>query len=137
MVLSITFDAVSQPSEPMQHGFDLELRVEARLRLFDEAGKFFEEPLFSIVELRSALKNWLSSGADAGFEFVSVEADEDPLIYFRPISGGWEIGSSWSERPGRAARAELIAASSAFFTDVDRWVSDNLGISDADAFLRN
>ena len=115
---------------------DLEVDVEATFSLVVAGEVVFEEPMFTIVELRMHLDHWLRRDrGETDFEFLSVEHDEPGLVWFRrQPSGGWRAGSIWQDRPAfeEFGWPALVDAVDRYNGRVDAWVLDNLGVRVAD-----
>lgn len=137
MQLSFT-DAAFDRRELRDH-YDLLLGVVATLSLCVDELVVYGEEMFPVVELRVALQYWTEAGLmnRQAFEFTSLEAEEEGLIYFRPEDPDlWRVGSVFLGAGGRplVADGDLRAAVRGFIAEVDSWVEREMNVS-VTAFL--
>lgn len=127
--LTISFTDARFTHPRIRDRFDLLLGVEATLSLAVNDRLIYTEPMFPIVELRSAIAQW---GPEMGdFEFESMESDERDLIWIRRQSSGrWRAGSALQDDIAidELADGEVVLGCRAFIDDVNAWVRDNLGV---------
>jgi len=130
-MISITFADARFTRPRLRNRFDLLLGVEAKLSVVVNARPIYVEPMFAIVELRTALAAWLVSEPKSGFEFDSMEFEEHGALWFRQRpSGAWSVGSVFQDRvaPGESSLADLVEVCGGFVDSVDKWVRENLNV---------
>jgi hypothetical protein len=118
--------------------FDLALGVEATLELSVGGRLIYTEPMFPIVELREALSTWMRS-ASVDFEFISMESDEQGLIWIRrQPSGRWRVGSIHQDdiSPHELDTTDVLEGCRDFVARVDAWVRQELGVEASDVLSR-
>lgn len=126
---AISFTAAKLAVPLIRDAVDLLLGVEATLALAVEERLIFTEPMFPIVELRTAIRQWVPSSGD--FEFESMESDERGLVWFRQQpSGRWRVGSLWQDdiAPDELTEDDVMRACQNFVEAVDSWVRENLAV---------
>jgi len=57
---------------------------------------FFYESMFPILELAQYCQKWIND-RNSDFIYNTVESDENPLIAFNRVEGGWKLESVWRE----------------------------------------
>ncbi len=83
-----------------KHFLNSIIEIEGLFKITISENVFFEDRDFPLLELFLYLQNWYlinKNGAFSDFYFKSIESDQEPLIAFYRIEGGWRIDSIWAK----------------------------------------
>lgn len=112
--------------------FDRLLGIQGRLRITVGERKWFDEPMFPVVELAVAVRRWLPGTDD--LEFETLEADDSPFLWVRSVQGGCLVGAAWELFPivSTIPCAVVRAAFQQFADAVPRVVAEELNVDVSD-----
>jgi hypothetical protein len=95
--IAFDFSALRSTVDDRREHWQLLLRIVAEFSISVRGRLFFSEPEFTVVELATQLAEWTKSPS-GDFDFVSMEAEEEPLIAFRvQPNGSYKIRSPWQK----------------------------------------
>jgi len=129
MNLSTSNYHIDPPGMKIKEYYQAIINIEAMLTITDSDGLYFEEPLFTVVELADQLKKWLN--AEKGeFIFETMDDDVENLLVFKPLDGGWSVYSAWENRPfsDSLTTDELVGVVEKFISDVKEGVKEHLNL---------
>jgi hypothetical protein len=134
MITAISFSGAIVESTRIAEVSDLLLGVSANFEIRVDGRILFSEPMFPVVELRVALKQWLEDGFKRhnDFEFESMESEEAGIVWLRyQNSGGWRIGSLQQEYLEIQTLSDVAVRDvvNDYVRDIDAWVLLNCGVS--------
>ena len=138
-MIPLTFADARFARPSVRRDCDLLLGVEATLTLAVNSEVVYVEPMFTIVDLRLALEEWLGTDPKPDFDFISMESDERGLIWFhQQKSGSWCAGSVFQDHalPEETPLAEVVSECRRFVDSVDSWVREELQLGVRDVLAK-
>lgn len=129
MKLSTSNYHIDPPGMKIKEYYQAMINIEAKLTITDSEGLYFEEPLFTVVELADQLKKWLNS-EKGKFIFETMDDDVENLLVFEPHDDEWSVYSSWENRPFSdiLTTDELVEVAEKFISDVKVGVKEHLNL---------
>jgi len=99
------------------------------LTIYDGEKIFFEEPMFTVVELADQLNQWLKN-TNYTFLFDTMDDEVENLLVFEKQNIGWKISSSWQkqEYSGIVAEQDLVAACKLYIETLKHQVGRKLDV---------
>jgi hypothetical protein len=124
MKMSLAFENLHGDG-PLESKWDRLLKIVGDFEIqIDERCLFFGSE-FPLVEFWLQLTRWLGQLEEddppSDFEYVSMESEQEPLIWFRRSAGGWTIGGVNPEydEPHQFQLEELVDPSRQFLRDLE------------------
>lgn len=105
------------------------VNIQGTLFIYDGENIFFEEPMFTVVELTDQLNKWLKN-TNSTFVFNTMDDEVDNLLVFEKQNNGWKISSSWQkqEYSGMVTEQELIDACRLYIKTLKEQVGSVLNV---------
>ncbi len=134
-MIQLDFRDMHLDGDRPRDAFGILLGVNATFTVLAGELQLLVEEEFPIVELAAQLKHWVDCGGDAPFEYESLEA-EDILLWFKPESAGWLIGSDWQNEPSEHLFRldDFKSAAGSYIDRVKRQVKAELDLDVTKAF---
>jgi hypothetical protein len=75
------------------------VRIQAVFSVHTRGVIILYDPYFNIVEFAVAVTKWLHDRT-ADFSFATIDSEDTDILFLRPESDRWRIGSSWGSVGG-------------------------------------
>jgi hypothetical protein len=134
VTIVLTFSEAIVETAQIADASDLLLGISANFEIRADGRVLYSEPMFPVVELRVALKQWLGDGFKRceDFEFESMESEEAGMVWLRyQSSDGWRIGSLQQEYLEMQTLSDVAVCDliDNYVREIDAWVLLNCGVS--------
>ncbi len=73
------------------------INIQGTLTIYEGEKVFFEEEMFTVVELAEQLNKWLKT-KNKLFLFETMDDEVDNLLVFEQQNSGWKINSKWQKQ---------------------------------------
>ncbi len=97
-MLTVTIE--QKPKIPLREFLEMDkytqLQEERAFAILIDNRVFYSQPLFPILELAEACLSWLRR-AKGDFEYVTMEAEENPMLKFTRTPKGFLLSSPWQK----------------------------------------
>jgi hypothetical protein len=118
MKIAIRFADARVDGPPPGSWDEVLLRITGDFAIEVDGRALYSEQEFPLVEFAYRLHRWLicAAGVHEDFAYVSMESDEEPLVWFTSSDEGWVIGArdqQW-HMTEPAAATDLLGAARAY-----------------------